>query len=278
MHRIIDWNELWKAIYISSPERLTKGSDPAALWNKRASAYQKITKDEINATEQELAILDLKNGDTVLDVGAGTGRLAVPIAHVAAHVTALDPSGGMLALLRERMEAEGRNNYSCVQMRWEDVHIGKDVEPHDLVIAAFSLGLYDLAEALQKLELAACRSVCIFWHVGEWRCHGGMDLYRTMFGVEAATQKGYPDYIFPINILHDAEIYTNVQIIHENWQTTYESIDEAVKTWVAMHKPDQRDLSPIIEYYSRVLRQDETGKFVETITKPIVAISWTKSD
>ena len=117
MHRIIDWNELWKAIYASSPERIEKGRDPAAHWNKRAAAYHRATCDETGSTEREIGVMEIAPDDTVLDVGAGTGRLAVPIARTAAHVTALDPSEGMLSVLRERMAAAGHTNYSCVQMR-----------------------------------------------------------------------------------------------------------------------------------------------------------------
>ena len=168
MHRIIDWNELWKALHVSSPERAEKDRNPAAHWDKRAAAYRRVTRDERSATEQELAILGVQPGETVLDMGAGTGRLAVPVSRTAAHVTALDPSEGMLAILRERMAAEGLTNYSCLRKRWEDATIGRDVEPHDIVVAAFSLGFYDLAAALEKLDAAARRAVYIFWHAGEF--------------------------------------------------------------------------------------------------------------
>ncbi len=276
MHRIINWNELWKAIYISSPERLDKSRDPAAAWDRRAAAYRRVTRGEKEATRLELEILNLQGGETVLDVGAGTGRLAVPIAMTAAHVTALDPSEGMLNVLRERMAAEGLTNYSCVKMRWEDAVIGRDIEPHDLVIAAFSLGFYDLAAALEKLDSAATRAVHLFWHAGEWRGPEEMALYRAVFGEEATMRKGYPDYIFPVNILHDAGIYPNVRIYNAVWETVYDSPEEAARTWVAMHNPRMEDLSPVRDYFARVLYRDEAGKYVETTRRPTAAVWWEK--
>ncbi len=276
MHRIIDWNELWKAIHVSSPGHAEKDRDPAAVWDKRAAAYHRVTRDEKKATERELAVLDIRPGDTVLDMGAGTGRLAVPIAHTAAHVTALDPSGGMLAVLEERMAAEGRENFSCVRMRWEDTVVGRDIEPHDVVVAAFSLGFYDLAAALEKLDAAALRAVYLFWHAGEWRSSDEMMLYRAVFGEEAAMRKGYPDYIYPVNILHDAGIYPNVRIYHAVWDAVYDSVDEAIRTWVAMHSPGLEDTSPVTEYFSRTLHRNESGKYVETTVRPTAAVWWTK--
>jgi len=278
MHRIIDWNELWKAIHISSPERLVKSRDPAAAWDRRASAYRRVTRGEKEATRLELEILNLQGGETVLDVGAGTGRLAVPIARTAVHVTALDPSEGMLNVLRERMAAEGLTNYSCVKMRWEDVVIGRDIEPHEIAIAAFSLGFYDLAAALEKLDAAATRAVYLFWHAGEWRGPEEMALYRAVFGEEAIMRKGYPDYIFPVNILHDAGIYPNVRIYNAVWETVYESPEEAARTWVAMHNPGMEDLSPVRDYFARVLYRDEAGKYVETTRRPTAAVWWEKEE
>lgn len=276
MHRIIDWNELWKALHVSSPERAEKDRNPAAHWDKRAAAYRRVTRDERSATEQELAILGVQPGETVLDMGAGTGRLAVPVARTAAHVTALDPSEGMLAILRERMAAEGLTNYSCLRKRWEDATIGRDVEPHDIVVAAFSLGFYDLAAALEKLDAAARRAVYIFWHAGEWRNPGEMALYRTVFGDEAAGEKGYPDYIFPVNILHDAGIYPNVRIYRAVWDAVYDSVEDAARTWAAMHNPGMEDLTPVREYFARALRKDGSGKYIETAVRPTAAVWWEK--
>jgi SAM-dependent methyltransferase len=276
MHHIIDWNELWKATHGCSPERSRKDRDPAAVWDKRAGAYHRATRDGTRATSQELGILNLRDDDTVLDVGAGTGRLAVPIAQRVAHVTAVDPSGGMLALLEERMREKGRGNYAIVRMRWEDVVIGKDIEVHDVAIAAFSLGFYDLGAALQKLDTAARRSVYLFWHAGEWRSREEMELYRAAFGEEEAMQRGYPDYIYPVNILHDAGIYPNVRIYQGIWDTEYESVDDAVNTWVAMHDPGRGDLIPIREYFTRVLRQNVSGRYVETSVRPSAAVWWEK--
>jgi len=276
MHRIIDWNELWKALHVSSPERAEKDRNPAAHWDKRAAAYRRVTRDERSATEQELAILGVQPGETVLDMGAGTGRLAVPVARTAAHVTALDPSEGMLAILRERMAAEGLTNYSCLRKRWEDATIGRDVEPHDIVVAAFSLGFYDLAAALEKLDAAARRAVYIFWHAGEWRNPGEMALYRTVFGDEAAGEKGYPDYIFPVNILHDAGIYPNVRIYRAVWDAVYDSVEDAARTWAAMHNPGMEDLAPVREYFARALRKDGSGKYIETAVRPTAAVWWEK--
>jgi len=48
-----------------------------------------------------------EHGGPVLEVGAGTGRIALPLARAGHAVTALDPSPAMLAIARGRAAAEG---------------------------------------------------------------------------------------------------------------------------------------------------------------------------
>lgn len=78
-------------------------------------------------------------GETWLDIGAGGGRYALPLAMVAGRVIAVDPSDGMLGVLREGMAEHGISNVEIVRARWPleeplraDVafiaHVGYDVE------------------------------------------------------------------------------------------------------------------------------------------------------
>jgi SAM-dependent methyltransferase len=57
-------------------------------------------------------------GETWLDIGAGAGRYALPIALLAGEVIALDPSTGMLGALRDQMAEFGIQNVRPVEGRW----------------------------------------------------------------------------------------------------------------------------------------------------------------
>lgn len=78
-------------------------------------------------------------GETWLDIGAGGGRYALPLARRAGRVVALDPSAGMLAQLRAGMQEHGIANVQTVEARWPLVetlatdvaliaHVGYDIE------------------------------------------------------------------------------------------------------------------------------------------------------
>ena len=242
------------------------------LTGQTRAAYRRVTRDERSATEQELAIAGITR-ETVLGLGAGRGgspcRLPDRRPRRPDPSEACSPSSGSGWPQRAHELLLSRK-------RWEDATIGRDVEPHDIVVAAFSLGFYDLAAALEKLDAAARRAVYIFWHAGEWRNPGEMALYRTVFGDEAAGEKGYPDYIFPVNILHAAGIYPNVRIDRAAWDAVYDSVEDAARTWAAMHNPGMEDLAPVREYFARALRKDGSGKYIETAVRPTAAVWWEK--
>jgi SAM-dependent methyltransferase len=81
----------------------------------------------------------VKPGERWLDIGAGGGRYALPLALLAREVIAVEPSEGMRSVLREGMAEHGISNVHIIPARWPmpaaptaDValmaHIGYDIE------------------------------------------------------------------------------------------------------------------------------------------------------
>jgi SAM-dependent methyltransferase len=69
------------------------------------------------------AVLDFllnlaRRDETWLDIGAGAGRYALPLALAVREVIAIDPSSGMLAVLRELMDEHGMRNIRVIDGRW----------------------------------------------------------------------------------------------------------------------------------------------------------------
>ena len=69
---------------------------------------------------------------TRLDVGAGPGRLAFPLALRCKHVTAVEPSPAMAEAFREESAAHKINNVNLVESTWEDAQ----TQPADLVLCS----------------------------------------------------------------------------------------------------------------------------------------------
>jgi SAM-dependent methyltransferase len=90
---------------------------------------------------------EARPGETWLDIGAGAGRFALPIARRVREVVALDPSERMLAGLHEIAAEHGIGNVRTILARWPvpdpprgDValiaHVGYDVEAIGPFVAA----------------------------------------------------------------------------------------------------------------------------------------------
>lgn len=114
-------------------DRIREGAASDDFWRPIAHRFAPPKKGEAapDDTFERLAGLVSSSG-TVLDVGAGGGRLAIPLAEVCARVTAVEPSEGMREQLIATAAAWDVSNINLVAGTWEDA----EVAPHDLVICA----------------------------------------------------------------------------------------------------------------------------------------------
>ena len=94
----------------------------------------------------------------VLDVGGGSGRLALALATRAKHVTVVEPSEESVELLNDRAAEAGITNITVINEPWEDVH-----EPSaDIVLCSLVLHhVMDAADFVTKLQKHARGRVAI---------------------------------------------------------------------------------------------------------------------
>jgi len=100
--------------------------------------------------------------DTWLDIGAGAGRYALPLARVVREVVALDPSPGMLEALQAAMGDHGIENVRVVPGRWPEAlaHDGQlaKVAPVDVaLIAHVGYDVEAIGPFLDAMERVASR-------------------------------------------------------------------------------------------------------------------------
>ena len=97
-------------------------------------------------------------GETWLDIGAGAGRYALPLALLAARVVAVDPSRGMLDALREGMTEHGIINVDAIEGRWPDVHPRPSADV--ALIAHVGYDIEGIGTFIDAMEAAASR-LCV---------------------------------------------------------------------------------------------------------------------
>jgi 2-polyprenyl-3-methyl-5-hydroxy-6-metoxy-1,4-benzoquinol methylase len=111
-------------------------------WDQRPMSQQLAA-----VPERLLAQLPLQASDHVLDFGAGTGLLSVPIAPKVAQVTALDMSAAMLQVLDEK----GLANISTLQ---QDIFAGLPGRYHAVVSCMALHHVADTAALLRAFAAA----------------------------------------------------------------------------------------------------------------------------
>jgi len=137
-------------------ERVREDGPPADFYGPVASAFQ---ADPRRTGEPALDVLRAlaRPGETWLDIGAGGGRYALPLALVAGRVIAVEPSEGMRGVLRAGLEQHGIANVEIVPSRWP-----MEAPPAGDVALIAHLG-YDVEEIgpfLDAME-AAARRLCV---------------------------------------------------------------------------------------------------------------------
>ena len=211
---------------LAEVERLSpgRGSLGGAFWDRRADRYA----ENVKATDLEgdpfLRALRrvTDTAATAIDVGAGTGRFALALAGGVRHVTAVDPSAGMLAILRRDAEQVGVTNVTTVQATWEEAA----TEGADVVFSAFVLTLVpDARRFVSKLDAAARDRVLLY--LGAYCADAILDpLWRHFHG---APRTPGPSYLDALAVLHELGIVPQVKVVEIVNRRRFATVEEAVE-------------------------------------------------
>ena len=169
-----------------SPDQIPDG------WSRIASVYERaFEKLTIQFSNEALRQLEIKPGERVLDVAAGTGSFALAAARAGGNVLATDFAPGMVDRLRERIRSEDLSNIAA------DVMDGQNLELSDSFcdVAASIVGVIffpDIARGLAELKRVLkpggrCAVVC-------W---GDPEKFEMMGYLKKAIQTAAPEFEMP---------------------------------------------------------------------------------
>jgi len=220
----VDWNEAWRTAQLNTSMRKHR-SNMTEFWNMKAKRYDRMENMGNDRAMQVIDRFGVDADSSVIDIGCGPGTVSIPLARIAKSVTAVDPAHAMLDRLNEKAANEGLTNISILNKKWEEVDLGTDIIPHDVVVASYSLIMEDIREALLKMNAVAERGVCLFWFAGRpsW---GNDALWPKLFGEEFVPG---PDYIYLVNVLYHIGIHPNVEITKQTHKQYFPSIEDAVE-------------------------------------------------
>jgi ubiquinone/menaquinone biosynthesis C-methylase UbiE len=267
MVNVINWVELRK-LMLSSTHRLECTN--ASYWDKCADNYNENMPQMADLTQNQLNHMLLQPHDTVLEVGAGNGRLTVPIAKRVQHVTALEPSKNMLEYLKTNAQNAGVQNVSCINKSLEDLNPDDSAGCFDVVVASFSLFMLDMEKALAKMNTVASKSVYLFLSASRW-----LDDPELQKLVHHESTSLWADYIYVYNVLYDLGITANVDIWNYTSKQGFNSITEAVSKFSETYSIPSGKEDALKAYLQKTL-VEENGKFWSIRNRKAALIWWTK--
>lgn len=107
------------------------------------------TRYQGRSEDVEFYLSKISPKSSVLEYGAGAGRLTIPLAEQGAHVTAVDASSPMISLLERKLSLLESKTRRRVSVKKADMRHFTSRKRYDFVIAAFHTAchLYSVADA-----------------------------------------------------------------------------------------------------------------------------------
>jgi SAM-dependent methyltransferase len=150
---------------------------------------------------QELPVFEqfLRPDDTWLDIGAGGGRLAIPLAQRVRRVVAVEPSAAMREALGASALDAGLPNVEVMGERWPEA--AACVSGVDVAMCAHAI--YDIAEIgpwIEAMERAASR-LCVVALYDRARGHAWSEIFEAVHGEPMAALPALREFLAVLGAL-----------------------------------------------------------------------------
>ncbi len=215
----IDWRAYWREL------QSFRGPVPdSSIWDARAESFASRRESPYSTTF--VGYLDAQKGESILDMGCGTGEIALNLARSGHDVVAADFSPRMLSYLVDHAKEDGvGDRVRVVKMSWEDDWDSCGVEEDcvDIAVASRSIIVPDLGEAIDKLNRAARKKVAVTLSTGGTPVEDQSLLH-------AIGRRSVSEFDVPccLNILFQMGLRPEVRYIDYDKRCSYSSVEEAV--------------------------------------------------
>ena len=217
----INWNEIWRG----TEDSIYK-SNNLEFWNDFAPRFGKKLGEPDPYIELFYEYMEARPGDTLFDMGCGSGTLAIPFAQKGHEVFAADFSPEMLKYLKKGAEESGvADKIHTIELNWNEDWSIRDLPKCDIAFSSRSFITRDLTSSLEKLQSVASRRVCI----GAW------DIPVTGYDRHLAKAIGYErpgmgTHYMIMGELMDMDVFPELKYIYTPFRLAkYESRQDAVE-------------------------------------------------
>lgn len=275
-HELIT-SEFWKAAWKYADENRKKatgdeqGNDWKKLWDKQSKRYAMSFESLLN---ERRMIVDffisqgiLKNGDSILDIGCGTGSFVIPFLERGFIVTALDSSDQMLAEMKSTIQKMNLTQPEYINEKFQDY---KDDRKFDIVIAAFTPAVKS-ADLLFKMEKIS-NNYCILLASYDQNMFAARNQLYEMVFKKPHNSIGYNAF-FPLNLLYTSGRMPNLKM-YEIDEDKQNPLDEQIEYYLEYFKTLGKDDSKTKKIVTNYFTERSLNGVVHNKFKKRTAVIW----
>jgi SAM-dependent methyltransferase len=207
---------------------------------------------------------------TVLDVGGGAGRYALPLALCCQHVTVVEPSPSMGKSLRQIAAEAGIDNVSLVAKRWEDA----EVNSADVVLSAHVIYMVEHIRAFVGKLVAHARKKVLMPTFMRPPMARYAPFWRSVHGEDRHELPGARELM---QVLWEMDIYPHLEMfepkpsrVFKDWQAALGTLRQRLHV-----KPDTTEDARLQRALRELLVETPGGYAIQGATPERLAlISW----
>ena len=262
------WTEMIRVEHAQSDSRRKDEPQPADSWTNFAQQF----KADPRRTDDPL-VNHLRRQVTpeqvVLDVGAGGGRMALPLALCCKKVIAVEPSPSMCRVLREAAAEFDVKNVEVVESGWLDAQAPRA----DLALCCHVLyTIQDIEAFVRKLEEHAGRVLVVLYQAPPQS-----QIYPLWELVHGEPRLPLPSLTEFLEVLGQLGIEPETEVVHTERNRGFDSL-EAAKEQLARRlyvMPESAEMERLEALLPQVLAEKD-GVFSIKDADPLVprVISW----
>ena len=164
---------MWKQSYYDR-EKGIRANPLLEYWDKRANDFSLMRKsNDYDFGRKVYAALSgvLTADSTMLDIGAGPGSFTIPFAQHIKSVTAIEPSKGMIEVLKENAKETGVGNFNIIEELIQDLPQDDSSDfQFDLVVVSLVLWMFpDVWPRILQMERYSKGYCAIVAGIPDWK-------------------------------------------------------------------------------------------------------------